>query len=366
MIRNAFLAAGPTGTVARQAAQNESHPFTAHLALSRPAAPAKEPSPAALHLASPLIASSRTFPGALGDADGDGRLTPVDIRAFIEDGGAFKSPASLAASLVATGASRFIFGENHDAPHPELIVATIREIALRRGQAPVVFHESFGGPFQDLVDALHGGRLSERDFAQRYLSLTDALSGGAQTEYARHVYVPQLLAYHRAGARIVLLDDLEPASNRDASWEKRYAADQARNPHDHSIFVVGGVHSQKSPSITDDDFPENDFERPIGVRIAERYGARATLNIYVANSPDDAMAEFYRPSFSSWDAILAMPRDTTGRGGGQPVLPADADGVPLLSPEALGAQWHDATPQMKALPKGAASGGGRKALNSNA
>jgi hypothetical protein len=60
-----------------------------------------------------------------------------------------------------------------------------------------------------------------------------------------------------------------------------------------------------------------------------------------------------------------MPRDAVGTASAQPVLPADADGVPLLSPEALGAQWHDAAPQMKALPKGVASGGGggRKALN---
>jgi hypothetical protein len=314
-----------------------------------------------------LVASGLRIPGALADADADGRLTPVDIDAFRSSGGTFRSPAQLAASLVETGARKFVFGENHFAPHPELVVATILEIARRTGQAPVVFHESYGGPFQDLVDDLRSGSLGERDFAESYIALVDHLSGGSGTEYARNLYVPQLLAYHQAGARIVLLDDLQLAENRDAAWEARYAADQASNPHEHSIFVVGGVHSQKSPSITDDDFPENDFQRPLGMRIAERYAPRETLNIYVANSPRDAMANVYGPAFDSWDAVLPMPRELLGRDRLRMALPADADGVPLLSPEAFGARWQAPATQMKSMPKNAepADRDARKALNSN-
>jgi hypothetical protein len=178
--------------------------------------------------------------------------------------------------------------------------------------------------------------------------------------------VPQLLAYHQAGARVVLLDDLGLAENRDAAWEARYAADQRRNPHDYSIFVVGGVHSQRSPSITDDDFPENDFQRPLGMRIAERYGRGETLTLYVVNTPNDLMADHYRPAFNSWDAILPMPR-AAGSAVTRPVLPVDRDSVPLLRPEAFGAEW-----QTRAVPEKSVSAGklpsraDRKALNKSA
>jgi hypothetical protein len=312
-----------------------------------------------------LLPPEARIPGALRDADGDGRLTRVDLDAFGASGETFRSPAEMAASLVDTGARKFVFGENHHSPHPELVVATILEVARRTGQAPVVFHESYGGPFQDLVDDLQGGTLSDRDFARKYTALADNLSGGEVTEYTRKIFVPQLLAFHQAGARIVSLDDLDVADNRDAAWEARYAADQASNPHAISIFVVGGVHSQKIPSINDPNFPQNDFRRPLGERIADRYGSGDTLNIYIATTPHDPMT-IYKPSFSSWDAILPMPRAARGSDTMQMVLPADEDGVPLLSPEALGGQWHVPATPGQSLPKSAApvDRGGLKSLNS--
>jgi len=319
---------------------------------------ARESSPSALVVANGAVGATQIskpseirIPGAIPDADGDGRLTSVDIDAFANSGEKFRSPAELAGSLVATGARKLVFGENHFAPHPELVVATILEIERRAGESPVLFLEAYGGPFQGLVDDLQSGALSEREFAQNYAAFSFGFSPAA-ADYARKILVPQILSYHRAGARIVLLDDLPPADNRDRAWEARYAAEQASNPHAFSIFVVGGVHSQKSPSISDENFPENDFRRPIGVRIAERYGPQETLTLYVANSPRDAMAEIYEPAFSSWDAVLPMPRDVANlEKGMRPALPADEDGVPLLSPQELGAQWHAPRMPVKSLPK---------------